>query len=180
MAKSTDYQELQELRNQGINVDDLIEQMRDEGMDTEIEAGPRQRVEIFDQSVLDLDASNAQGKRVYKNAVYIKVQNTGYTDYISRALTPDDIKAYPAAYKRYLQTRENAKKPGWKPLSVLPCYSPAMQMEFEQIGIHTVYELATVDPATLSNTPAVFPIARKQAIAYVKLCELETEENANG
>lgn len=122
-------------------------------------------VEFYDHAVTDREATEREGRRMFRDVLYIKVKNRGFKDYISRPATEQDKDDYPQAFARYLNA-QSRKAAGFQ-LSAFPAASPSILAKLRLLRIETAEQLAT---AALDN-PEEFEPLLTMAKAYVKALE---------
>lgn len=81
------------------------------------------------------------GPKEFKSVDMISVRSPGVKDYISRPVTDDDKANYPREWEDYQRGIE-AVDDGCTPLRNLKRFKDAFGLELDQMGIHTVEELA--------------------------------------
>ena len=123
-------------------------------------------VEFYLHPVVDREASLKAGRRIYKPETYIKVQNRGYKDFMSRRATEQDQHDYPIAWARF----ENGKhRDVGTPLDKLPSWTPEIEAELKSLDIHSLEDLVRKDVAADLNH------LKQQAQWFI-----EMKEAANG
>lgn len=96
-------------------------------------------VTFYEQAVLDVENSNKEGRRIYRNQVMIKRVVPGVTDYVAQRATPQDIKRWPEEYEAFDTEIHMMKSPG---LEVLPGISNIEKQELIDRGLGTVARLS--------------------------------------
>jgi hypothetical protein len=96
-------------------------------------------VTFYEQAVLDVENSNKEGHRVYRNQVMIKRIVPGVTDYVAQRASAQDIKRWPEEYEAFNTEVHKMKSPG---LEVLPGISNVEKQELIDRGLSTVARLA--------------------------------------
>lgn len=110
-----------------------------------IERSPDFLVAVFDDAVLDLDASHASGRKRFRNVTMIAVRNVGEPDFSSTELTPEHEARFPTAVRIYREKRETWTKQ--VPLELLPGITPADVAELRALKVPDM--LALAEAATL-------------------------------
>ena len=125
-------------------------------------------VSFYDEAELDMVASQGEGRRIYRKAIYIKVRAPGVTDWVSYRAQPEDITKYPREYSLYKRTQQ-----GKKPISVeiIPDLDVTHLHELIDLNLATLPELAAAEVV-----PPHLEYAREYAVA---ICNI-MKEKANG
>lgn len=97
-------------------------------------------IEFYEQALLDVDASKASGRRVYRNTLMIKRQVPGVTDYVAQRATSADVARWPGEYQAFKAGVQAKKSPG---LEVLYGISNVERQELIDRGYSTVERLAS-------------------------------------
>ena len=108
-----------------------------------IERSPDFLVAVFDDAVLDVEASHASGRRRFRNVTMIAVRNVGEKDFTSSVLTPELEARFPNAVRVYREKREAWTKQ--IPLELLPGITPAEVAELRAIKVPDMLALAEAD-----------------------------------
>lgn len=116
-----------------------------------IEKTPDFLVAVFDDAVLDHEASVAAKRARYRNVTMIAVRNVGEPDFTSKELTPELEARFPTAVRIYREKRELWAKQ--VPLELLPGITPADVAELRAIKVHDTLALANAEnlPAELQS-----------------------------
>ncbi len=123
-------------------------------------------VTFHDQSVLDIPASKAAGRRVWKEQLFITRKYPGVSDYIAKRASQQDIDQHPVEYQQYLASKEsNAPS-----VLLIPGMTQSHANELRDLGITTIEHLADANAV-----PPEF--AKYQRLATV-LFEAMEEDNA--
>ena len=96
-------------------------------------------IEFYEQALLDVEESKAQGRRIYSNVLMIKRQVPGVTDYVAQRATPEDVRRWPSEYQAFKMGVQARKSPG---LEVLHGISNVERQELIDRGYSTVERLA--------------------------------------
>lgn len=116
-----------------------------------IEKTPDVFVAVFDDAILDIDASHASGRKRFRNVTMVAVRNAGENDFTSTELTPEHEARYPNAVGIY-----RAKRDTWArqiALELLPGITPADAAELRALKVPDVLALAEAQnlPAELQQ-----------------------------
>lgn len=127
-------------------------------------------IEFYIHPALDKAASVKEGRRVHKDAVYIKIKAAGAKDSVSRRATEQDIANHPSEYAKLEQSPQES---GTDVGLIIP--STADLADVKALGIHTVEKLATIDvlPESLKQYQA-------KAKAFIKLTETQDASDIEG
>lgn len=122
---------------------------------------PEPKVRIYPHAVRDEDASAAEGIPVYREMPYIEVRIPDDRDYLSRPVTDDDRRNYPAAWAAY-------ESRGADPLHLRSLrMGPARFMELAERNVHTVEQLAAYTDALPPNLES-FRLAARRVLTALK------------
>ncbi len=115
--------------------------------------GPDQNsliVLFYPKAVLNPLKSQEQGKPVYENKDYVKIQQPGEKLMaIDRPATQDDTRRFSNYWAAYLQKR--AQVPEGVPLDLLFPNQPNIPMTLKQFNIHTVEQLSNLSGDALNH-----------------------------
>ncbi len=100
---------------------------------------PDPHVTFYEQAVLDVEASKAAGRRIWKTEVFIKRTFPGVSDWTPQRAREDDIRKHPAEYQYFLDNRQGIKEPG---VEILPGLSVVNLQELRDLGLYTIRALA--------------------------------------
>jgi hypothetical protein len=127
-------------------------------------------IEFYEQALLDVDASKAEKRRVYKTQLMVKRRVPGVTDYVAQRATAVDVRRWPAEYHLFKTQVESKKSPG---VEVIPGISSVEKQELIDRGYSTVERLATA-PDLPEYLAHLQPPARRIHMA------IKAEESHNG
>jgi hypothetical protein len=125
--------------------------------------------EIYIEPVKDEEASAKEGRDVFRDARYIRLQAPGDRgNVIERPIRPEDEKRYPHAFEAF--RRGDLASKG-TPLSVLGV-SPSQVKELEYFAVRSVEAFAAVSDESLSK---MGPLRqwRDKAVAFVQAAKAE-------
>ena len=124
--------------------------------------------------VLQVEESHKQGREVYEDVLYLKIQIKGQKNQIrSRKATEQDKQDFPAAWTAFKNSEQEAVS--GTPLSAIPGVGPSLAMEIKQLGITSVEDLASLsDSATDKFRGAI--MFRERAKAYLAALKVAPEE----
>lgn len=115
--------------------------------------------------VLQPEESHKQGREVYKDVLYLKIQIKGQKNQIrSRKATDLDREEFPAAWKAFTASEQQAVS--GTPLTAIPGIGPSVAMEIRQLGITSVEDLAGIPDAALDKFRGALML-RNRAKAYL-------------
>lgn len=97
---------------------------------------------FFEQAVLNVQKSDANGRRIYDKKTYIKLSQPGIADSVSYDATPEDIRNYPDEYEYFLQNKQGERQPG---IEIIPNLDIAHLQELRDCGILTIPKLAEME-----------------------------------
>lgn len=97
-------------------------------------------IRFYEKAVIDVEASQAAGRRIYNNILMIERRIPGVTDYVPSRAKSHDIRRYPAEYAAYQNTVQRKKSPE---VAVIPGISNVEAQELIDRGLGTVERLAT-------------------------------------
>lgn len=105
----------------------------------------------------------------FEPVIYIKIKNPGYKDFMSRPATDEDKAEYSAEWAAFQKGVELTE--GRTPLSQLPAYKTAWELELRVMGIDCVEVLAGREEPEQDYLKPM----HKQAVMFMKLQETENE-----
>jgi hypothetical protein len=126
-------------------------------------------VVFYEQAVLDHEASNRAGRRIYVKTVFIKITQPGVTDWVSYKAQKADFAAYPEEYDYFLGNKQGTRTPG---IEIIPNLDIAHLQELIDIGLAKIPKLAEA-----LQVPEHLEYARQAAIAINSV--LKETGNAN-
>ena len=121
-----------------------IQSTDEEGMMRERLFGKRPDcfVAIYIDAMPDGDATEREGRPVFRNVPLISIRNKGEKDFISAALTDEHLKIYPRAAKWWAEHKSDAAKVS---VRLLPGITPAEVAELEALSLGDLESLAEYD-----------------------------------
>lgn len=124
--------------------------------------------------VLQPEESHKQGREVYKDVLYLKIQIKGQKNQIrSRKATEQDKLDFPAAWLAFTKDEEEAIS--GTPLSAIPGVGPSLAMEIRQLGITSVEDLASLSDYAMDKFRGAV-MFRERAKAYLAALRVAPEE----
>lgn len=122
-------------------------------------------VVIYDREKQDGRASAKEGRPVFKNEPYIKIEFPGDSlTSIDRPLREDDKRKYPEAWDRY-QKKEHAVMDG-TPLAHWPMMTRLQVAELNSLNIWTVEQLVTL-PQVHAHKVMGFEMLKAKALQFL-------------
>lgn len=126
------------------------------------------------QPVLQPEESHQQGRPVYTDELYIRIQIKGQKNQIvDRKVKPIDKTDFPKAWARWTAKDQKVVTTG-TPITALPGVGPSLELELEALGVRTVEDMASLSDAGLSNIRGG-RILQQRAKAYLAACEIKPE-----
>ncbi len=123
--------------------------------------------------VLQAEQSRNEGREIYKDEVYIKIQIKGQKNQIrDRKMKPEDKTDFPNAWEIWTN-KEQASKVG-TPITAIPGVGPSLELELKILGVHTVEDLAALTDAGCQNIRGGY-MFRQRAIAYLAAVAIKPE-----
>ena len=120
--------------------------------------------------VLQPEESRKQGRPVYKDALYIKIQIKGQKNQIrSRLATEQDQQEFPSAWSAFCKSEQTALV--GTPLSAIPGIGPSVELELKQLGIMTVEDMAALPDAAMDKFRGGM-MFRQRAKAYLEAMKI--------
>lgn len=115
--------------------------------------------------VLQPEESHKQGREVYKDVLYIKIQIKGQKNQIrSRKATELDQVEFPNAWAAFQRNEEDAVN--GTPLSSIPGIGPSLAIEIRGLGITSVEDLAGLPDSAMDKFMGA-RMFRERAKAYL-------------
>lgn len=115
--------------------------------------------------VLQPEESHKQGREVYKDVLYIRIQIKGQKNQIrSRKATELDQVEFPSAWAAFLKNEETAVN--GTPLSAIPGVGPSLAIEIRGLGITSVEDLANLPDSAMDKFRGAM-MFRERARAYI-------------
>ena len=94
---------------------------------------------FYEQAILDHEASNNSGERVYHKAVFVKITQPGVTDWVSYKAKRADFAAYPEEYDAFMNNKQGTRDPG---VEIIPNLDITHLQELIDRGFSTIPKLA--------------------------------------
>jgi hypothetical protein len=135
-----------------------------------VEGKPQKpRAVFYEKAALDVTASKAAQKRIYKTLVYVRLVQSGITDNISYVAKQGDINEFPEEYAYFMQNRQGVSQA--VSINIIPNLNISNKQELVDMGLPTIEKLA----GAVSVPPHLEHI-RQSAIVFQSVFE----EQANG
>lgn len=103
---------------------------------------PDCHVAIHQDAMADTEASEREGRPIYRNAIMISVRNKGEKDFVSVPYTAEHARQYPRAAKWWDEHQNDKRKVS---VALLPGITPAEVAELHGIGLSDLDGLANAD-----------------------------------
>lgn len=124
--------------------------------------------------VLQAEQSRNEGREIYKDEVYIKIQIKGQKNQVvDRIMKPEDKADFPSAWAIW-NDKEQAAKIGTT-ITAIPGVGPSLEMELKILGVHTVEDLAALTDAGCQNIRGGY-MFRQRALAYLSAAAIKPEK----
>lgn len=124
--------------------------------------------------VLQVEESAKQGRPVYKDELYIRIQIKGQKNQIrARKATEIDREEYPAAWRQFTDSAQDVVN--GTPLTALPGIGPAMVLELKQLGITSVEDMANLTDSAMDKFRGGY-MFRQRAQAYLSAMNVVPEK----
>jgi hypothetical protein len=123
---------------------------------------------FYEQASLNHKRSQELGSRVYDKIVFIKLTQSGVTDWTAYKAQKADLEAYPEEYQYFLSNKQGDRKPG---IEIIPNLDIIHLQELRDFGIQTIQQLAEA-----TAIPPHLAYAQKTAIVLTAVLE----ETRNG
>lgn len=112
---------------------------------TGVDANLRVQFDTFPH--LDQDASDKEGRPIYKEEVYIMIMVPGERDIVHRPAWEKDYERFPQQYAAF-KNKQNQDQASGTPLKVVPWLSLGQVKELEYFNCFTLEQLATMPDST--------------------------------
>ena len=121
-------------------------------MDSDInQADQALNVEFFDGTILQNYLSEQEGRPIYHDAVFVRIQTPGNDhNIIVRPVEERDKKRFPLHWAHYKNNASNEQHPG-TPLSELPGLTKSAVLNLKARGFHTVEQFAGASDQIISS-----------------------------